>query len=283
MATADRTGGERRTVKRVTRKKTTIQTAAAEPAEEEVVVRVAEEAVSPGRASVRGMVRHSDVTSFLRQLIMLLEAGTPILRSLKTLSSRGQRASARALIADVAAYVEAGNPLWQAFDRHPRYFDSVFVNLIRASEASGTLVTVLRRTVDYREKRELLTKRVRGAMIYPILLVVACFGVMVLLITVVIPQFKDLFEKAGIADQVPWYTNVLLNTSDSFLKWCWVPVVALFLLIFIYKFWYVRGPLRRLRADRVKLRIPIMGKILHKSALVELTRTMSLLLRSGLS
>ena len=88
-----------------------------------------------------GSVRSSDVTLFLRQLIMLLEAGTSLLKALRSLSQRGDRAALRALVGDIALYVEAGNPLWQAFDRHPRYFDSVFVNLIKASEASGTLTT----------------------------------------------------------------------------------------------------------------------------------------------
>lgn len=283
MATTADRGGAPRTVKRVSRKKATMDAGASEVAvKEEIVVRPMEEFPRTSRAFLRGRARHSDVTSFLRQLIMLLEAGTPILRALKTLSGRGQSAATRGLIADIAAFVEAGNPLWQAFDRHPTYFDSVFVNLIRASEASGTLVVVLRRVVEYREERELLRKRVRGAMIYPVLLVVACFAVMVLLTTLVIPQFKDMFDKAGILDKVPKVTQVLLAISDWFLVWFWVPIAVVILLFVAYKFW-VRKPTNRLRADRWKIRIPIVGKILHKQALVEFTRTMSLLLRSGLS
>lgn len=230
---------------------------------------------------MRTSVRSADVTIFLRQLIMMLDAGTPILRSLKQLAKRGERVAIRDLVADIAGAVEQGSTLWQAFDRHPRYFDSVFVSLIRASEASGTLTTVLRRMVEYRVNRELMTKRVRGAMIYPAMLVIACFGVLVLLTKFVIPQFEDMFQKANL--KVPWYTQKFLSISHDVATWWWTPIVVVLLLIIAYNTWWTRSPLRRLAADRAKLKIPVVGKILHKNAIVEMTRTIALLLRSGLS
>jgi type IV pilus assembly protein PilC len=124
----------------------------------------------------RSTVRYQEITDFLRQLIMLLESGTPLLKSLKTLAQRGQTEAIRGLINDIALYVEEGNPLWQAFDRHPQYFDTVFVNLVKASEASVTLTTVLQRLVDYPQRRDLLRRKVRGALFYPIVLVVACLA-----------------------------------------------------------------------------------------------------------
>ncbi|MCA1901098.1 MAG: type II secretion system F family protein, partial [Candidatus Hydrogenedens sp.] len=142
----------------------------------------------------RGTVKYQEITDFLRQLIMLLESGTPLLKSLKTLAQRGQTEAIRGLINDMAMYVEEGNPLWQAFDRHPRYFDTVFVNLIKASEASGTLTTVLQRLVDYRQRRDLLRRKVRGALFYPIVLVIACLAVLLLLTNFVVPQFQDMYE-----------------------------------------------------------------------------------------
>jgi type IV pilus assembly protein PilC len=230
---------------------------------------------------VSGGIRNGDITNFLRQLIMLLEAGTPLLRSLRSIGKRGENSAVRALVGDIALFVEAGNPLWQAFDRHPRYFDSVFVNLIKASEASGTLTTVLRRTVDYRQSRELLGKRVRGAMVYPVLLVLACLGVMLLLTNLVVPQFVEIFERANM--EVPRVTQIFLNAVDVFNAWWWLPVVIVVALVLVYLLWFVRSPRRRLLADYIKLRIPVIGNIIHKNALVEMMRTFSLLLRSGLS
>ncbi|MGC8846250.1 MAG: type II secretion system F family protein, partial [Candidatus Hydrogenedens sp.] len=229
----------------------------------------------------KGTVRYQEITDFLRQLIMLLESGTPLLKSLKTLAQRGQSDAIRGLINDMALYVEEGNPLWQAFDRHPRYFDTVFVNLIKASEASGTLTTVLQRLVDYRQRRDLLRRKVRGALFYPIVLVIACLGVLLLLTNFVVPQFQDMYEKQNI--KIPPATELFFSISDWFRVWWWLPIVLLLILILLYQVWFIRNPLRRLSADRFKLKIPIIGKIIHKYAIVEMMRTWSLLLRSGLS
>ena len=252
-----------------------------------------QESVAPGPAPVtrslpgantvlweRG-IRGRDITAFLRQLILLLEAGTPILKSLQTLSRRGERPAVRQLVSDICAYVEAGNPLWQAFDRHPRYFDGIFVSLIKASEASGTLVPVLKRVTTYREERELLAKRVRGAMIYPAILVIACFGVLLLLTKFTIPQFEAMFEQQQA--KLPQFSQAFLGAAKWFSNWWWAVILVFIVFVLIYKAWYVRNPLRRLTADYIKLRLPVVGPILHKNALVEFTHTMALLLKSGLS
>jgi type IV pilus assembly protein PilC len=230
-------------------------------------------------SSLMGVVRKRDVTSFLRQLIMLLKAGTPILRALQTLSKRGSNARARALVSDITQYVEAGNPLWQAFDRHSRYFDRVFVNLIKASEASGTLITVLERVVAYRTERELMVKRVRSAMFYPVTLIVAVTLVVLLITKYVIPQFQDMFSKQDV--QLEPITKFLFAASDLFANiWYWPYVIAL-VLVLLYNFVVSKNPVARLWVDSFKLRIPIVGPIVKGGSIVELTRTLALLIRSG--
>lgn len=281
MATTPSSAGPPKRRPRRAAKKSTTVVVASTP-EEEVVMRTGDSAPVPGSfLGGTGSVRHSEITTFLRQLIMLLEAGTPLLRSLRTMSERGRSASARALIADITAYVEAGNPLWQAFDRHTRYFDSVFVNLIKASEASGTLVPVLRRMVEYREARQIMRKRVKGAMVYPVILVAACLAILLFITKFVVPAFEETFKTQDL--DLPPLTQNFIKWSYFVGDWWWVPVVALVLLILIYRYWFVRGPNRRLFADYWKLKIPIMGPILQKNAIVEMSRTMGLLLRSGLS
>ena len=235
----------------------------------------------PARLSSRGGIRGSDITTFLRQLIMLLDAGTPILKSLRSLAERGERAALRALVADIAQYVEMGNPLWQAFERHPRYFDTVFVNLIKASEASGTLTTVLSRTVKYRERREMLRKRVRGAMFYPVILLFACFAAVMFICWVVLPEFEAMFSKFNV--ELPVLTVYFMAGARIIGHFWWIGIVAVAALVALYKLWYVRNPVRRVTADRLKLRLPIVGVILRKNAIVEMTRTLALLLKSGLS
>jgi len=229
-----------------------------------------------------GPVRQIDVTTFLRQFIMLVESGTPILKSLKSLAERGRRPSVRKLIGDIAQYVESGNPLWQAFERHPRHFDTVFVNLIKASEASGSLITVLQRVVNYRERHELLRKRVRGGMLYPVVLLLACFAVVLFISKFVMPEFQEMFAKFGQED-LPGLTRAFMGATGFISSWWWACLLVLIGLIVLYKGWWVRSPSRRLAADRAKLGIPILGSIVQKNAIVEMTRMLSLLLRSGLS
>ena len=265
-------------IKRVTLAKTLEATP--EDAAKEIVNQNMDKAPSPSFFTT-GAIRYTDITVFLRQLIMLLDAGTPLLRSLRALAKRSDRHAVRGLINDIALYVEGGNALWQAFDRHPRYFDTVFVNLIKASEASGTLTTVLRRLVEYREEREMLRKRVRGAMIYPILLVIACVAALFVITAFVVPVFADFFERADLA--MPLGTKLLIQTSVLIRIGWWVPMLSLIVVVLLYQFWYLRNPVRRVAADYVKIRLPIIGAIAHKNAIVEMCRTMSLLLRSGLS
>ena len=278
---AEKSGTGMKRVRRSPRRE--LEEARFEPAQPTPVQVVVPTFASPQRArlSTLGGIRHSDITTFLRQLIMLLEAGTPILKSLKSLSERGEKMVVRALISDIAQYVEMGNPLWQAFERHPRYFDTVFVNLIKASEASGTLTTVLQRTVKYRERREILRKRVRGAMFYPVILLFACFGAVMFICWVVLPEFEAMFSKFNVP--LPALTIYFMAAARIIGRYWWLGVLAVVGLVALYKLWYVQNPVRRLAADRMKLRMPILGPIIRKNAIVEMTRTLALLLKSGLS
>lgn len=268
-------------IKRVRRKAATTETKRPPRASAPVSVAVLPPQAPPVSHAAAGNVRHNDITMFLRQLIMLLEAGTPILKSLRSLADRGEKAALRSLVANIAEFVEMGNPLWLAFERFPRYFDEVFVSLIKASEASGTLIPVLQRVVSYRDRREVLRKRIRSAMFYPVILLLACFGAVIFIARVVIPEFEDMFSKFNV--EMPALTRYFMAIAKGAGSYWWVAVLVLAGLVAGYKFWYVRNPLRRLAADRFKLMIPIVGPILRKNAIVEFSRTLALLLRSGLS
>ncbi len=241
---------------------------------------------SVGRSTSLALgVRESDIAAFLRQLIMLLDAGTPLLKSLKTLADRSDRAGVRALVSDIAQYVEMGNPLWQAFERHPRYFDAVFVNLIKASEASGTLTTVLERVTRYRERRIMLRRKVQAAMVYPLIVFLACFGVILIIGKFVMPEFRNIFATLDMADKIPPFTLRFMAVVDVITNGTVIltTVIVLVVLLVLYKL-ITRDPRYRLRADRLKLMIPYIGpKIIRKNAIVDMTRTLALLLSSGLS
>jgi len=238
-------------------------------------------ASEPVGAPSRGSIRNKDITVFLRQMIMMFEAGTPILKALKTLARRSENKSVRGMVGGIAEYVEAGNPLWQAFAREGKYFSAVDVNLIKAAEASGSLPVVLKRIAEYREQRERLNRRVQVAMIYPTVLVVVACALVIVLSVFVIPAFRDIFEQMGA--KLNWYSLFVMNSADLVRGWWWVLVVLVVGLYAGYKLWFVRNPLRQLAADRFKLRLPVFGGLGRRRAVAEFMRTFAMLLRSGVS
>ncbi len=239
---------------------------------------VASEAVS---APSRGLIRDRDITTFLRQLIMMFESGTPILKALKSLSRRSENKNLRTLVGGIAEYVESGNPLWQAFAREGRYFSPVDVNLIKAAEASGSLPVVLKRIAEYREATNRLNRKVQVALIYPAILVTVATALVVVLSVFVIPSFREIFVTMNA--KIGWYSELIMDTADFVAMWWWLVVGAVIGLIAAYKLWWVRDPLRQLAADRAKLRVPVFGKLGRLRVTADFMRTFAMLLRSGVS
>ncbi len=226
-------------------------------------------------------IRKKDIIAFLRQLIMMLEAGTPIIKSLKSLARRGERKAVRDMVTGITEYVEAGNPLWQAFAREGKHFAPVDVNLIKASEASGTLTSVLKRIANYREKRERLLKQVKVGMIYPLVLVAASLGVIIVLATWVIPSFKEVFDTLD--TEIEGFSLFVMSAAEIIASYWWLAIAAVAALWAAHEFYWVKNPLRRLQSDKIKLKIPIYGTIIQLSVIADFTRTFSMLLRSGIS
>ncbi|MFO7973696.1 MAG: type II secretion system F family protein [Candidatus Hydrogenedentota bacterium] len=236
-----------------------------------------------GRSLLGSSVRRRDITVFLRQLVMLLEAGTPLLKSLKTLSRRLENRAVRNMVQDIAEQVENGNPLWQAFERHPHeYFDTVFVALVKASEASGTLVDTLRRQAEYYERREMLRRRVKTALVYPGVLVVMCGAVLFIMAKFVVPAFQEIFEGA-LDVEMPAFTRGLISVIQFLTSWPMLIVIGAIVGLYVLYWFWKRSPVNRLLADRIKLRLPLVGRISQKYAIAQMTSSLATLLRSGLS
>jgi type IV pilus assembly protein PilC len=226
-------------------------------------------------------VRSRDVTVFLKQLIMLLDAGTPILKALKSLSNRGEHKGIRNLVTGISEYVEAGNPLWQAFSREGRHFSPVYVNLIKAAELSGTLTTVMRRLVIYREKREMMRRRMIVAMIYPVSVAVVAYIIIWLMSTLLIPEFEAMFKDFEL--ELTPFTQFMLN-SASFIGGGWSLLLACGIVAgVIGGYWlFMMDPVRRVMADRLKFKIPVLRGVTRASVVLEFTRTFAMLQRSGI-
>ncbi len=234
----------------------------------------------PRVPAAMGRIRSREVTAFLRQMSMLIESGTSVTSGLRTLSERTTNPELRKLIADVRDHVEAGNPLWQGFERHPKYFSAVSVNLVKAGEASGTVPTVLRRLIEYREQRESLRRRLTRALIYPAIVVVAAVAFLFVVSKLVIPAFTEMFDEVNM--EAPRLTRIVIGVANLignyWLLWLFLAIA----LAVFYKI-YSASPGGRLVVDRLKLKLPGSSRIATGAAVAEFTRTFALLLRSGVS
>lgn len=233
-------------------------------------------AISIGKSRVPEGV----VTSYLRQLVMLLEAGVTLLRATNTLASRVSNKTFDKVLRDVAQRIEAGNTFWQSLASHPRYFNHLFVSIIKAGEASGTLTEIITRLADYREKQALLRRQVRSAMAYPFVIFAASAAVLILFLVFVLPEFESLFANFDI--KLPAITRFALGASRGLVTfwWLWIMIVGGVVAAIVA---YGRTPGGRLNIDYWKLKMPIFGNILTLKVVADFAHTFATLLNAGIS
>jgi type IV pilus assembly protein PilC len=219
------------------------------------------------------------LSQFTRQLSTLINAGLPILRSLRILEQQQKPGPLRLAIRYVADDVEGGATLSEAMARHPRVYDRLYTNMVRAGEVGGVLDGILQRLADFLEKSEALKRKVLGAMIYPIAVISFACGILGLLMMFVIPKFQEIFSEMG--SKLPAITRFLLNTSHWVMGGGWAVIlgtpVGLYILIKLIR----TSAGGRYILDNLNLRIPIMGRILGKTSIARFSRTLGTLLAAG--
>ncbi len=220
------------------------------------------------------------VTSFLRQLVMLLEAGVPLLRAMNTLASRTSNRAFAEVLKDVASRIEAGNTLWQSLSYHPQCFNHLFVSIIRAGETSGTLTEIITHLADYRAKRALMRRQVRSAIAYPVVVVVAGLAVLTLFLVVVIPAFESMFTQFDI--QLPAITRGALAFSHALVHFWWLWIIIIGGVVAAITA-YSRTPSGHLRLDYWKLRMPVFGEVMTKKVVADFAHSFGTLLNAGIS
>jgi type IV pilus assembly protein PilC len=241
------------------------------------VVRVDEEAKPKAR---RGRVKTRDMVVFTRQFSTMINAGLPLVQALDILAKQTENKTLAAVTREVVMDVESGQTVADALAKHPNAFSELYVNMVAAGEAGGILDTILMRLATFLEKSDALGRKVKGAMIYPgVILSVAVIAVGVLL-TFVIPVFREMFASVGLALPLP--TRVVIGLSD-FLRSYWYAIAA----TAIGGAWllrrYYRTPSGRLAIDRMLLGFPVLGDVLRKSAVSRFTRTLGTLISSGVA
>jgi len=220
------------------------------------------------------------LTSFLRQLVMLLEAGVPLLKAINTLASRVSNRVMDNVLKDVADRIESGNTLWQSLSNHPKHFNHMFVSIIKAGESSGTLTEIITRLANYREKRAILRKQVRSALTYPLVVFCAAIVVLGLFLVFVLPEMEALFSNFDI--ELPAITKLSLATARILVKfwWLWLLMVAGLIAAIVA---YGRTPSGRFRLDYLKLKMPLFGTIMTQKVVADFAHTFSTLLNAGIS
>ena len=231
-----------------------------------------------GPGIVIGGVKQKDLTAFTRQLATLVDAGLPIVRSLKILESQQKPGLLKYAVGSVAEEVEGGNTLSEAMVKFPKCFDKLYVNMVKAGEAGGVLDTILERLANFREKSQKLKKQVIAALIYPAAVITVMLAILSVILIKIVPQFQKMFSEMGL--ELPGLTTLLISTS-MILKnyWYLMPGVPFAIFAFI-KIINLSAPGKWLM-HKAQLKIPIFGAIASKSSISRFARTLGTLIASG--
>lgn len=248
------------------------------------IIALEEQAKPAGRALqffMKGRkVKLEDLVIFSRQLATMVDAGIPLVSALDILSEQVDNKELRQVIVNVRNDVEAGASLSDAISKHKNAFSALYVNMVKAGEASGMLDDILERLAEYLEKTSSLQRKVTSALVYPAIVSSMAIAITLLLLIKVIPIFKTIFEGFGAALPVP--TMVLITISDFLRKYFLFIAVGVIIAMIIARK-YIKTEKGRLWLDSTMLGMPIFGVLFKKVAISKFTRTLSTLLKSGVS
>jgi type IV pilus assembly protein PilC len=229
---------------------------------------------------IGGRIKKVHISRFTRQFATMIGAGLPMVQCLEILSQQMESAELRRIIGEVKESVQAGTTLAEALSRHKKVFDDLYVNMVDAGEIGGALDTILVRLAVYREKADALARKVKGAMIYPAVVMTVAIAVTFIMLTYIVPIFAKMFE--GLGAELPGPTQFVLSLSAFLRANILTGLGLLIALIIAYKY-YSRTSRGRLNVDRVKLKVPLLGDLIRKSAIARFSRTLATLISSGVS
>jgi type IV pilus assembly protein PilC len=220
-----------------------------------------------------------DISVFSRQIATMLQAGVPMVQSFEILAGGQKNPRMQDMLIDIRDSIAGGSSLSEAMARHPVQFDSLYRNLTRAGEGAGVLDTVLDTVATYKERTEALKGKIKKALFYPAAVIAVAMLVSSILLIYVVPQFEEVFK--GFGADLPAFTQMIVDASRFLTAWWWavlgVAVGSVFGFLFIYK----RSPALERNVDRLMLKLPVIGMILHQSAIARFARTLALTFKAG--
>jgi type IV pilus assembly protein PilC len=237
-------------------------------------------AKAKAKAAKGGRVKGKVLMIFTRQLATLVDAGLPLLRGLTVLAKQEKNRNMASAINHLADAVAGGSTFSEGLGQHPKIFDKLYVNMVKAGELGGVLELVLNRLAEYQEKAEKLKNKIVAAMVYPIVVIVIAIGILVFLMMVIVPKFEQIFEEMLDGAQLPALTRYVVGFSRWMQDYWWI-VMGIFAICYIV--WKIIATSRggRKALDRMALKIPLFGPIQLKSSISRFTRTLGTLVTSG--
>jgi len=229
--------------------------------------------------SIGKKVKTKEIVVFSRQLATMIEAGLPLVRALRILQEQSENKEFQKILDKIASDVEAGTSLSAALAKYPKTFNKVYTTLIHSGEASGRLDEVLLSLADQQEKDFSMMSKIRSAMAYPAFILIMLVGVAVLMLVMVVPQLKSIFEEAKVALPLP--TRILLAIANFITHYWWLLIIIIVGLVLGFRFW-ISTPSGRRTWDAAKLRIPIFGNLAKKIYMTRFNRTLGTLVKGGL-
>ncbi|MCK5215084.1 MAG: type II secretion system F family protein [Candidatus Omnitrophica bacterium] len=226
----------------------------------------------------RKKVKKDDLVIFSRQLATMVEAGIPILQCLDALQEQVTHQYFHNVIVAVRDDIQLGSSLSAAFSKHPKVFDTLFINMVKVGETGGVLSKILDRIATYMEKTLRLIRKVKAALIYPIVVISMAISITILLLVKVVPTFAEIYK--GFNAELPGLTQMLIDTSTFLKQYILYVCIGLVIFMFLMARWY-RTDQGKLFLDGVTLRMPIFGDLIRKVAISRFSRTLATLLQTG--
>lgn len=224
-------------------------------------------------------VTPKDIAFFSRQMATMMKSGVPIVSALEIIGGGHKNPRMKKLVDTIRTDIEGGSSLHEAISRHPIQFDELYRNLVRAGEGAGVLETVLDTVATYKENIEALKGKIKKAMFYPAMVIAVALIVSSILLIFVVPQFEDVFK--GFGAELPAFTQMIVNLSRFMVSWWWLIAIILGGGIVGFIMSYKRSAKMQHALDRFILKVPVIGQIMHNSAIARFSRTTAVTFKAG--
>ncbi len=224
-------------------------------------------------------VTPKDIAFFSRQMATMMKSGVPIVGALDIIASGHKNPRMKKMVDSVRTDIEGGSSLYEAVSKHPVQFDELYRNLVKAGEGAGVLETVLDTVATYKENIEALKGKIRKAMFYPAMVLAVALIVSGILLVWVVPQFEDVFK--GFGADLPAFTQMIVNLSRFMVSWWWLILFVIIGSIIGFIATYKRSPKLQHSMDRLVLKVPVIGQLMHNSAIARFARTTAVTFKAG--